>query len=344
MKKLLAVVLVLAMVLSASAVAFAGSSITPSYDDSPSTPAAGTSTVTNSSGDTVTTTTDGTGSKEVATVTKDGSETVTTTLSTTAANKATDDTPYTTTAVTATEDEAKAPTVKVTVPASASGGDAVVQFAAKNNSNKVALKVKNADGTYSVVKKAAAGEKGPVAVVKGTKEYILVENDKDFTDVPAGWQANAAAFVSSRELMIGETADEFRPNEPIDVATMLTVLGRLDDKVALEDSMGKTWETAGNAWGEKNGYSTTGNMDRTEMAVNFYKYAGSPSVTEADKAVVKGYADAEGLTDAQITAFAWLIKNGIVQGVGNNKLGCKEVAERIQLGAMLERYVDALVK
>lgn len=342
MKKLLTVVLVLAMVLSASAFAFAGTSPTPSYDDGgSSTPAAGTSTVTNSNGDTVTTTTKTDGSKDVTTVTKDGTETVTSTISTSAANKATDENPYTTPEVTATDDDATAPTVKVTV---SGGKDAVVEFGVKNNSNKVALKVKNADGSYTTVSMAAAGENGPVANVKGTHEYILVENEKEFTDVAAGEQKNAADFVSSRELMIGETDTEFRPNEAIDGDTMRTVLGRLKGDITLEESTGKTWEEAGNKWADENGYGKAAEMPRVDMATNFYKFAGSPAVTEADKAVVKAFSDAEGLSDSQITAFAWLVKNGIMKGVGNNTLDWAGTAKRIDFALMLERYVNALVK
>lgn len=361
MKKLLAVILVLAMVLSMSAVAFALPAPAQQSPDSgegagqPSgVPVGGggggaasntqTQTVTNSDGTQVTTTTSTDGTKEVATVTKDGSETVTTTLSTTAANKATDAAPYTTTAVTAAEDDSTAPTVKVTVPAGASGGDAVVEFAVKNNSNKVALKIKNADGSYTTVSMAAAGENGPVANVKGTHEYILVENEKEFTDVAAGEQKNAADFVSSRELMIGETDTEFRPNEAIDGDTMRTVLGRLNGDITVEESTGKTWEEAGNKWADENGYGKAAEMPRVDMATNFYKFAGSPAVTEADKAAVKAFSDADGLTDSQVTAFAWLVKNGIIKGAGNNTLDWAGTAKRIEFALMLERYVNAIVK
>lgn len=345
MKKLLTVVLVLAMVLSASAFAFAGTapqSPQPSYDDGGSSgPTAGTSTVTNANGDTVTTTTKTDGSKDVTTVTKDGTETVTSTISTSAANKATDENPYTTPEVTATDDDATAPTVKVTV---SGGSDAVVEFGVKNNSNKVALKVKNADGSYTTVSMAAAGENGPVANVKGTQEYILVENEKEFTDVAAGEQKNAADFVSSRELMIGETDTEFRPNEAIDGDTMRTVLGRLNGDITVEESTGKTWEEAGNKWADEKGYSKATEMPRVDMATEFYKFAGSPSVTEADKAAVKAFSDADGLTDSQVTAFAWLVKNGIIKGAGNNTLDWAGTAKRIEFALMLERYVNAIVK
>ncbi len=342
MRKVISIVLALALVLSMSAVAFAASGSSSGGGGGSST---GTTTQTLSDGTKVETTNKADGTKEVVSTAKDGSETVETTLSASAANKATDAAPYTTPTVTAASEDSDAATVKVTVPSGVSGGSATVEFAVKNPSAGVVVKEKQADGSYKTVKLAAVGDKGPVVEVKsGKSEFIVVDNSLEFNDLEP-WMAEGALFASSRELMVGIYPGVFRPQEEIDAQTVATVLGRLDDKVTLEESTGKTWETAGENYANANGYKATGAMPRTEMFGQLYKFAGNPAVTEAQKNAVKAaFSDVADLSDADLTAVAWAYANKLTKGMPGGKFGGDTSANRAMFSVLLERYVDYLVK
>ena len=361
MKKLLAIVLALAMVMSMSAVAFAGSG--SSGGSSTSTPTkAVTTTVTNSDGTTVSTTTEVDGSKGSIATTKDGTQTVEATVSAKAATAADtaaakaeatetvtveaaatvdeDVIAYTTPEVTATSDDSTAPVVKVSV---SGGKSAAVQLAVKNATVGTVAKVKQADGTYKVVNNCAVGEEGPVVSVSGKQEYIVVENSKEFNDVKADWEKSAAAFVSSREIMQGTGEATFSPEENVTADTVFTVLSRFDGSVSLEQSSGPNWADAGKNWATANGF-TADNMDRTTMFSALYKYAGSPAVTAAEKEAAKAqFSDLADLSDAELAAVAFAIKKGITNGVGDGKFGGNETANRVQLGAIVMRYANAII-
>lgn len=293
--------------------------------------------VTDSNGTTTKTTTTADGTTETVVTTKDGEQTVDVELSAAAAAK---EEAYVTPEVTATEDVATAPKVTVELPTGADS--ALVEIAVANNSTKVTVMKQNADGTWSVVKKAAAGEDGVVVNVEDAEAtYAVVINDKDFTDITSSWEKEAADFVSSRELMLGTGVDTFNPTKEVSADMMMTVLARLDDGVTTAQSTGANWAAAGESWAAAEGYAVSGTFTRTDMVKLLYKYAGQPEVKNAD---LSKFADAEGLDAEAATAFAWCVENGIIGGTAADKLSPNGTANRGQLAAVIMRYVNTIVK
>ena len=324
MRRILALVLSVAMVLILPVFAFAASPTSPDLNTGMY--SNGTSVTTSTAADgtvTTTTTVDG----DIDTVDVEVSQAA-------AATDAAIETP----AVLAVEDPAKGVQITITVPA---GEEALIEIPVTNDSSRAVVMKKNADGTYSVVKMTADTEKGVAIKAEGEATYVVVNNDLDYTDVPAGWQQEAADFVSSHELMLGTGAETFSPEKPITAAQMMTVLARLDDGVTTEASTGSNWAAAGTAWAQANGYSASGEMTRTQMAKLLYKYAGSPA---ASATALDGFADAEGLAADDAAALAWCVENGIIGGTGAGKLSPNGVANRIQLATILMRYINTIVK
>jgi len=334
MRRILALVLSVAMVLMLPVFAFAegfyqGSQWVETGNTESS------SEVTDSNGTTTKTTTLTDGTKETVVTTADGEQTVDVELSETAAAA---DEAYLTPEVTATEDVATAPKVTVEVP---EGKTAMVEVNVANNSTKVTVMKQNADGTWSVVKKAAATDQGVLIEASGEATYAVVENDIEFTDVTSAWEKEAADFVSSRELMLGTGADTFNPTKEVSADMMMTVLARLDDGVTTEQSVGANWAAAGESWAAAEGYAVSGTFTRTDMVKLLYKYAGQPEVKNAD---LSKFADAEGLDAEAATAFAWCVENGIIGGTAADKLSPNGTANRGQLAAVIMRYVNTIVQ
>lgn len=333
MRRILALVLSVAMVLMLPVFAFAegfyqGSQWVETGNTESS------SEVTDSNGTTTKTTTTTDGTKETVVTTADGAQTVDVELSETAAAA---DEAYTTPEVTATDDVATAPKVSVEVPA---GKTAMVEVNVANNSTKVTVMKQNADGTWSVVKKAAATNQGVLIETSGEATYAVVENDLEFADITSAWEKEAADFVSSRELMLGTGVDTFNPTKEVSADMMMTVLARLDG-VKTENTVGATWAAAGESWAAAEGYAVSGTFTRTDMVKLLYKYAGQPEVKNAD---LSKFADAEGLDAEAATAFAWCVENGIIGGTAADKLSPNGTANRGQLAAVIMRYVNTIVQ
>ena len=64
----------------------------------------------------------------------------------------------------------------------------------------------------------------------GSAKVVLVDNSKSFADVPASdWASDAAAFVSSRELMSGDGSGDFSPNDSISREQLAVMFYRYAD-------------------------------------------------------------------------------------------------------------------
>ena len=213
------------------------------------------------------------------------------------------------------------------------------------------------DGARETIRKSVA-EDGKVTVpLEGSATVEIVDNGREFADVPAtNWAADAVAFTSARELFNGTGDTTFSPNQEMSRGMLTTVLynleGQPDRDLTVEDLTAGFSDVSGDAWyadsvawaaesGIVNGYGNGefgpgDSITREQFAVMLWKYAGSPAAdsqsldfTDADKA--SGYAE---------EALRWAADNGILNGYGNGQLNPRGTATRAEAAQMLKNFLE----
>ena len=133
------------------------------------------------------------------------------------------------------------------------------------------------DGTRETIRKSTV-EDGKVNIpLNGSATVEIVDNSKDFTDVPpTSWAADAVAFASARELFSGTSETTFSPDQGMSRGLLVTVLynleGRPDQTLTMQDLTGgyndvsgDAWYADGIAWAVENGV-TAGTGDGTAFS------------------------------------------------------------------------------
>ena len=280
------------------------------------------------------------GSKSTTTVDETGKTTAEVTLSTTAVNTAEDKETVVILpmpAVETTKTSDTAPTVTVDVPASA---DSVkVEIPVADVSGGTVAVIVHADGTEEIVKTSTITENGVVLTVEGDATVKIVDNSKDFTDVPETYTlSDSIDFVSARGLFEGNTETTFNPHANTSIAQTLTVLARLEG----EDFYGAGSTTKGAEWGAENdlhdGSDVHQPITREQMVVMMWKLAGSP---ESDHEI-DHHADDHLISDHALEAMQWAVEMGIIQGNLDGSLNPHGHASRAHVAAFSERYVNAI--
>lgn len=222
-----------------------------------------------------------------------------------------------------------------------------------NGANTVVAVRTNPDGSETVIPYSVVDENGlRIKVEPGTQALRLVDNAKDFTDVPdSHWAAETVDFVSSRELFNGMgSTGTFAPAAPMDRAMMTTVLWRLAEKpdaavVDLFDDVvsGSYYEqavawgvAAGVVKGTDNGFEPNTPVTRETLAVMLYRAAGSPAVVDE---MPRRFTDGAQVAPWAQEAMIWCIQNDIIKGYPDNTLGAKNAATRAEVATMLQRFV-----
>lgn len=202
----------------------------------------------------------------------------------------------------------------------------------------VAVIVK-ADGTEEIVKTSVSTADGLAVALPDGATVKIVDNSRDFDDVPANnWAADAVSFSSARELFSGTSGNSFSPDAPMTRAMLVTVLARFDGE---DTTGGDSWYQKGVDWAVTNGVSDgsnpNGNITREQLAVMLWRYSGSPVPTGTldrfdDAGSVSGYAQ---------DAMRWAVENGIINGFGNGQLAPNGQATRAQVAQMLKNFISA---
>ena len=187
-----------------------------------------------------------------------------------------------------------------------------------------------------------------------------VDVTKLFTDVAEdAWYLDAVEWAVENGIMNGVGGGRFDPDGTTTRAMVVTMLWRLEGEpeasraAGFADVPADTWYTEAVAWAAENGIvpgydaDTFGPDDpvtREQLATILYRYAKD-----------KGYGftgfwsfrldfdDADEVSDWAYEAMCWMVMEGVIQGMGNNKLAPKSNATRAQVAAMLMRYC-AVVK
>lgn len=219
--------------------------------------------------------------------------------------------------------------------------------ASKNYAVKVEVPVENVtpgtvviivdkDGNETIVTKSSVTENGVVFAAQGDVTVKIVDNSKSFGDVKSTfWGNNSVAFVTSRELFSGTSADSFSPNEPMTRAMIFTVLARLDGQ---DPTGGANWWDKGMDWAKNAGLTDGTNpqtqLTREQLAVMLYNYSGKPAVdtSKLDKTGVSNWAE---------NAMAWAVSQGVMAGDQNGNLNAGSNATRAEVATMLMSFVGS---
>ena len=195
----------------------------------------------------------------------------------------------------------------------------------------------------------ASGKKVPVTRT-GENRYVFempsdsvsiqvtykAEEKVAYTDVsPYAWYAEAVEYVTERGLMNGVGEGKFAPSATVTRAMVWTVLARMDGE---DTEGGSTWYSKARTWAMENGVSDGANPEaaitREQLATMLYRYCGSPAVSGS----LSGYADGSSVSDWAEDAMLWAIEQGLIEGVGDNKLAPAADTTRAQLAQILMRF------
>jgi hypothetical protein len=237
--------------------------------------------------------------------------------------------PVTVPAASSTDD---APAVTVSVPASA--GKVKVEIPVKNVTSGCVAVLVSDNGTETIVTKSTVSDNGVVLTVSGTVTVKVIDNSKSFGDVASSnFFKDYIAFVSSRNLFQGTSANAFNPDGSMTRQALMTVLARLDGQTANSVDEGMAWAKSN---GISDGSNPTGSISRQQLATMLYRYAGQPATDGS----LSSFSDANGVASYASAALAWAVENGIVTGTTDGKLNPEGTATRAQVAAMVARYVS----
>lgn len=164
---------------------------------------------------------------------------------------------------------------------------------------------------------------------------------ESFYDLDASrWYHEAIDWAYNLGLMNGTTKSTFGPNAAATRAQTWTMLARIAGQDTRRSS---TWYEVGQKWAMNlsitDGANPMGSLTREQLAAMLYRYVGSPAVngtlTFTDSANVSAWAR---------NAMIWAVQNGILDGVGGNRLNPKGTTTRAQAAAIFMRFSKLINK
>ena len=228
-------------------------------------------------------------------------------------------------------------TASVSVPKSV--GSTRVDIPVSKPSGSMVAVIVHPDGTEEIVRGSVVTETGIALRAEGDVRLKIIDNAKSFNDMADHWAKDAVEFASSRELFNGVGNDAFGPDRSMTRGMVSTVLARL---AGADTAGGETWYAKGTVWAVENGISDgtapEQPVTREQLAAMLYRYAGSPAVSGE-----LGFDDTTVISIWAYDAVRWCVDNGILNGVGGNRMAPQDLARRGQVAAMLMRFLQATV-
>jgi len=183
----------------------------------------------------------------------------------------------------------------------------------------------------------------------------LVHADR-FQDVPEGkWFYDAVEHLAAEGYVKGISDTHFGPELPMNRASFVTLLGRLEGvaeqnaQTPFTDVPADSFYAGYVAWAVEKGITTgmtetlfgpAESLNRAQMVTFLYRYVVSEGidVTVADPdAVLAQFPDADEVPDWAAPAFAWAVDRGIINGM-DGTLAPDATSNRAQVTVMLYRF------
>ncbi len=238
----------------------------------------------------------------------------------------------------------------------------------------VTLTVKPADGFVvgSVTVTAAdgsavavtAGANGtwtftmPAGAVTVSASFQASETGLPYTDVQAAdWFYSAVKYVTDNEIMNGCDTDLFLPNEPLSRGMLVTVLWRMENSVAVDDSLvfddvdAGAWYGEAVRWAAANGivngvtettFAPDSAITREQLAVILYRYAQHKGY-DVTAGGALDYPDAQSVADYAAEAMQWACAESLINGM-DGLLNPQGGATRAQVATIIMRLCENVAK
>ena len=169
-------------------------------------------------------------------------------------------------------------------------------------------------------------------------------DDTRYSDVAAtAWYAGAVAYATDNGLMNGTGTAQFSPNEPTNLAMLVTILhrdaGSPTASAAIPEGA-SSWYADAAAWASEQGYLaninnafTAAPITREDMVTVLWRYAGSPAENGED------FADESTISAYAAQAVDWSRANSIINGKPGNLFDPKGSATRAELATILQNFL-----
>ena len=193
----------------------------------------------------------------------------------------------------------------------------------------------NEDGSTSVIRGSVLAGNHVVVALPDGATIKIVDNAKNFSDVPAAvWYEEAVSFVSSRELFYHTSETVFAPAAPMTYGVLTTALARFD---GTETDGGTAWYEKGMEWAASRGIGYEAGPDSNitcdQLAFILWKYQGSPS----EDGSPDDNADSGQIDDTQ-KAMDWIVKQGIVSGFEEGAWAPQKPVNRSQAAQIIMNF------
>ena len=177
-----------------------------------------------------------------------------------------------------------------------------------------------------------------------------------FADVKANaWYRDAVEYLYENGIMSGVREDSFAPDRNTTRGMITTMLHRLEQEPhasAANPFLDAQYGYYANAvrWAQQEGivtgtsdtrFSPNAPMTREQLAVVLYRYAQYLGRDTDRAASLNSYADGSTVSVYAREAMRWAVAEGLLSGVGNDRLAPRAPATRAQVAEILYRFLCA---
>lgn len=248
---------------------------------------------------------------------------------------------------------------KVTVTPRPEEGYTVDEVIVTGPNGKAVAVTLNSDGTYSFVQ--PAGKVTITVTFRQTTDISDCPRDErcpmaDYSDTDlSAWYHDGVHYCLETGLMVGTSETTFAPHAATTRGMLVTTLWRLEGSPVVggttdySDVVQGAWYEQAVRWADSTGVATGyGNgkfgpddpITREQMALMLRHYAGSPRA-DGD---LSAFADGTQTSDWAHSAMLWAVEQGLIAGVGDDRLNPQDQATRAETATILMRFAETMAK